>query len=183
MTQTSVNGSGFVKLLREQVGHEFAAQQQYIALAVWFDAHDLPQLSAHFYRQAVEERNHAMMMVQYMLDRDLQIEIPSVSPVRNDFADVREPLRLALEQEKEVTAQIERLFKAARDDGDFLGEQFVLWFLKEKVEEVSAMSTLVAVAERAGDTGLFQIEDFIAREQVGDSGASLGAPRAAGGAL
>jgi ferritin len=188
MTTTQPSGaerrdSAFVKLLREQIGHEFAAQQQYIALAVWFDAHDLPQLAAHFYRQAVEERNHAMMMVQYMLDRDLEIEIPSVPSVRNDFADVREPLRLALDQEKAVTAQIEQLFKAARDAGDFLGEQFVLWFLKEQVEEVASMSTLVAVAERAGDTGLFQIEDFIAREQVGDAGPDSAAPRAAGGTL
>jgi len=188
MTQTSgarpdEQDSAFVDLLREQIGHEFAAQQQYIALAVWFDWHDLPRLAAHFYRQAVEERNHAMMMVQYMLDRDLKIDIPSVSSVRNDFADVREPLRLALEQEKGVTAQIEQLFKAARGDGDVLGEQFMLWFLKEQVEEVAAMSTLLAVAERAGDTGLFQIEDFIAREQIGDAGADSAAPRVAGGAL
>ena len=70
----------FVGLLREQVRHEFNASQQYIAIAVWFDAHDLPQLAAHFYRQAVEERNHAMMIVQWMLDRDLHISIPGVGP-------------------------------------------------------------------------------------------------------
>jgi ferritin len=153
--------SRFVSLLHEQVGHEFAAHQQYIALAVWFDAHDLPRLAAHFYRQSIEERDHALMMVRYMLDRGLDVRVPGVESVRSDFDDVREPIRLALEQERTVTNQIEALFKAARDDSDFLGEQFVLWFLKEQVEEVAAMTTLLAIAERAGD--------------------DTGAPRVAGG--
>ena len=72
----------FATLLGEQVCHEFTASQQYVALAVWFDAHDLPQLATHFYRQAVEERNHAMMMVRYMLDRDLPVTVPGVGDVR-----------------------------------------------------------------------------------------------------
>ena len=53
--------SQFLRLLREQVGHEFDAHQQYVAIAVWFDSQDLPQLARHYYRQALEERNHAMM--------------------------------------------------------------------------------------------------------------------------
>jgi ferritin len=182
MTAGDALPNSFVGLLHEQVGHEFAAHQQYIALAVWFDAHDLPRLAAHFYGQSTEERDLALMMVRYMLDRGNDVQVPGVSTVRNDFADVREPIRLALEQERTVTSQIEALFKAARDDGDFLGEQFVLWFLKEQVEEVAAMTTLLAIAERAGDTGLFQIEDFLTRELVGDRGRDSSAPRIAGAA-
>ena len=174
--------SRFLQLLREQVGHEFAAHQQYIAIAVWFDNSDLPQLARHYYRQAVEERNHAMMIVQYMLDRSLHITIPGVEPVRNDFADVVEPIALALAQEQQVTAQIEAIFQAARVEADPLGEQFLLWFLKEQVEEVASATTLLTVAQRAG-TNLFDLENYVAREQVGDAGESLDAPAAAGGAL
>ena len=136
----------FDDLLTRQVGHEFAASHQYIAVAVWFDSQDLPQLARHFYRQSLEERNHAMMIVQYILDRDLPLTIPGVGEVRNDFTDVREPLALALSQEQEVTEQIKALFAAARAEGDALGEQFMLWFLKEQVEEVASMTTLVNVA-------------------------------------
>src|SRR5690242_9936202 len=124
----------YVDLLREQVRHEFNASQQYVAIAVWFDAHDLPQLAAHFYRQSVEERNHAMMIVQWMLDRDLQVPIPGVDEVRSDFDSVVEPIALALAQERTVTDQIKELFSTARSENDFLGEQFMLWFLKEQVE-------------------------------------------------
>ena len=179
---TSQTPSRFLTLLREQVGHELDAHQQYIAIAVWFDAHDLPQLAAHFYRQSVEERNHAMMIVRYHLDRDLPVEIPGSGPVRNDFADVVEPLRLALDQEKQVTAQIEAIFRAAREEGDALGEQFLLWFLKEQVEEVASATTLLTVAQRAGDN-LFDLENFVARETIGDAGESADAPEVAGGAL
>ena len=174
--------SRFLQLLREQVGHEFDAHQQYIAIAVWFDSEDLPQLARHYYRQAVEERNHAMMIVQYMLDRNLPIAIPSSSPVRSNFADVIAPIALALAQEQQVTEQIESIFQAARSEGDPLGEQFLLWFLKEQVEEVASATTLLTVAQRAG-TNLFDLENYVAREQVGDAGESADAPVAAGGAL
>lgn len=178
-----LSSPSFMSLLQDQVRNEFSASQQYVALAVWFDDHDLPQLAAHFYRQSVEERNHAMMLVQYLLDRDVKPVISGVDPVRNDFASVTEPIALALEQEQEVTRQIEGLFRAARKEDDALGEQFMLWFLKEQVEEVASMTTLLAVAERAGDN-LFHLEDYLAREQVGDAGQQdASAPEAAGGAL
>lgn len=172
----------FQSLLRDQVHNEFTASQQYVALAVWFDARDLPRLAAHFYRQAIEERNHAMMIIQYLLDNDLPIEVPGIEEVRNDFSAVREVVALALEQERGVTAEITALAHAARADGDYLGEQFVQWFLKEQVEEVSSMSTLLTVVDRAGDN-LFHVEDFLARETVGDAGGDPTAPRAAGGRL
>lgn len=181
MTTTSQN-SQYLRLLGEQVGHELAAHLQYVAIAVWFDSHDLPQLAAHFYRQALEERNHAMMIVQYHLDRSLPVQIPGTPAVRNDFADVVEPLQLALDQEQQVTRQIEAIFRAAREEGDALGEQFLLWFLEEQVEEVAAATTLLAVARRAGDN-LFDLENYVARETIGDAGESASAPRAAGGAL
>ena len=109
--------SKFSDLLLLQIGNEFAASQQYIAVAVWFANQDLPQLARYFYRQSVEERNHAMMMVQYMLDRGASVNIPGVPAVRNDFTSVTDPLSLALQQEKEVTRSIESLFRAARAEG------------------------------------------------------------------
>ena len=88
-------------LLGEQVGHEFAASQQYIAIAVWFDQQALPQLASRFYAQALEERNHAMMIVQYLLDADAKVTIPGVEAPRVDFGSYLEPVQLALEQERE----------------------------------------------------------------------------------
>jgi len=178
---TKPGGTRFHTLLAAQVRNEFTASQQYVALAVWLDAADLPRLAAHFYRQAMEERDHAMMIVQYQLDNRLPASVPGVDYVRNDFSSVHELVEVALAQERKVTDEIIALAKAARADGDYIGEQFVQWFLKEQVEEVAAMSTLLTVVERAGDN-VFQIEDFLAREAVGDRGAAdPTAPRIAGG--
>lgn len=177
----AMTNSTFDQLLADQIGNEFEASQQYIAIAVWYDNRDLPQLAKHFYQQALEERNHAMMLVQYRLDRDMGIVIPAVPAVRNDFASEREPIALALEQEKRVTQQIEGLFAAARAENDALGEQFMLWFLKEQVEEVASMSTLLTIIERAGN--LFDVENYLVRENVADSGGDADAPSAAGGAI
>ncbi len=171
----------YADLLQSQIRNEFHASQQYIAMAVWFDSRDLPRLASHFYRQSVEERNHAMMMVQWMLDRDLPVSIPGVDEVRSDFADIADAIRVALVQEKTVTEQIKALFAKARAEEDFLGEQFMLWFLSEQVEEVASMSTLLTIAERAG-TNWFEVETYLSRETVGDSGTSHG-PTAAGGNL
>src|SRR5256885_4984260 len=118
----------FAAALNEQIASEFAASQQYVAIAVHYDAQTLPQLAAHFYRQALEERNHAMMIVQFLLDADEPVTIPGVEEPQRSFADAREPVALALEQERRVTGQIRELFKLAREEENYLGEVFLQWF-------------------------------------------------------
>jgi ferritin len=172
----------FIERLNEQIGYEFAASQQYIANAVYYDAQTLPRLAAFFYAQAVEERNHAMMMVQYLLDADAAVTIPGVSAPEVQFADIVAPVALALEQERRVSDQIAGLMGVARDEGDFQSEQFVQWFLKEQVEEVATMSSLLAVVERSADAPM-TIEDYLVREHGDGGGADPTAPPAAGGAL
>jgi ferritin len=172
----------FVERLNEQIGYEFAASQQYIANAVYYDGQTLPRMAAFFYAQAVEERNHAMMMVRYLLDADERVAIPGVTAPETEFADIISPVSLALEQEKRVSDQVAALMGVAREEGDFLSEQFVQWFLKEQVEEVSTMSSLLAVAERSSDAAMF-IEDYLAREHGGSGSEDLTAPPVAGGAL
>ncbi|MCG8917615.1 ferritin [Actinokineospora sp. PR83] len=172
----------FHQLLQSQIRNEFSASQQYVALAVWFDGQDLPQLAKHFYRQSLEERNHGMMIVQYLLDNDVTPAVTGVDEPRNDFADPVELIALALQQERTVTDEVVALAKTARDEDDYTGEQFMQWFLKEQVEEVASMTTLLNVVKRAGGN-LFDVETYLARETVGDTGSDPTAPRVAGGAI
>jgi ferritin len=172
----------FPDALNDQIGYEFAASQQYVAIAAHYDSETLPQLAAFFYRQAVEERNHAMMIVQFLLDSDLEVAIPGVEAPRTDFGDATEPVSLALEQEKRVTDQIVALVALAREEGHLVGEQFLHWFLQEQREEVSSMSDLLATVQRAGDN-LLLVEDYLARTGAEASPLEAGAPPAAGGAL
>ena len=169
----------FVAQLNEQIANEFAAHQQYVACAVHYDAQTLPQLAAFFYRQAVEERDHAMMMVQYLLDVDAEVITPGIAAPQARFADVVEPIALALAQERRVSEQINALAARARQEGDYSSEQFVQWFIKEQTEEVATMSDLLRVAERSRDD-VMDIEDYVEREHGAGEGADPTAPHAAG---
>ena len=169
----------FAEQLNEQIGNEFAAHQQYVACAIHYDALTMPRMAAFFYAQALEERGHALMMVQYLLDTDAQVVIPGVQAPVPAFEGVVTPVELALDQERRVSEQINGLLRIARDEADFASEQFLQWFIKEQVEEVATMSDLLAVVRRNVDD-VENIEEYVAREQGGEE-AEAGAPRMAGG--
>ncbi len=170
----------FVEQLNAQIANEFAAHQQYVACAVYYDALTMPQMAGFFYAQALEERDHAMMMVQYLVDQDSAVKIPGVAAPQTDFADIVEPVALALEQEKRVTEQINQLTRIAREEYDFASDQFMQWFIKEQVEEVATMSDLLTVVKRSRND-IEAIEDYVQRETAGE-GVDPTAPAVAGGA-
>ena len=175
--------SRFIDALTDQIANEFAASQQYVAIAVWYDGETLPELAGFFYRQAVEERNHAMMLVQYLLDAGEAVTIPGVAAPRTAFADPAEPVALALAQERRVTDQISALARFAREDGDLVAEQYIQWFLKEQLEEMSSMAALLRTVERASASNILLAEAYLARTTGGATAPETDAPRAAGGAL
>ncbi|MEO8091908.1 MAG: ferritin [bacterium] len=170
----------FPEALNVQIANEFGAAMQYIGAAVYYDSETLPRLAAFFYRQAIEEREHAMMMAQYLLDVDEEVRIPDIKGQQTSFDDAVSPVRMALEQEKRVGEEIYALFELARESKDYRAEQFMQWFVKEQVEEVALMSDLLNVVERSQDN-LLLVEEYMAREALGEEGDDPTAPPAAGG--
>lgn len=168
----------FVDQLNAQIGHELAAHHQYLACAVHYDAQTMPQMAAFFYGQALEEREHALMMVQYLLDTDADVVIPGSEAPVSSFDDIVAPVELALAQERRVTEQINSLLRTAREEHDFASEQFMQWFIKEQVEEVATMSDLLAVVRRNLDD-VEDIEEYVAREHAAEESDPT-APRIAG---
>ena len=159
----------FVDALNAQIGREFAAAHQYTAIGAYYAAETFPQLTKFFYAQAEEEREHAMKMVNHLLDRNAKVDFSEVSAPQTDFADHVAPIRLALAQEQQVTVHIAELFEVARDTRDYLAEQFLHWFLEEQVEEEASMSDLLAVAERTREIPVL-LEEYLARETPGERG-------------
>jgi len=151
------------KLINEQVGHEFFAFIQYVAVSTWFDAEALPELRKYFARQADEERGHALKMIQFLNDTDQQVLLPGIPEPKNSFKSVEEAIQLAYDQEVRVTEQIKAIYNAAADADDRITQNFLQWFLEEQVEEVASMDTLLKITRRAGDN-LFRIEEYVARE-------------------
>jgi ferritin len=157
--------------LNEQVAREFAAAHQYVAIGAFYDAQTYPQLAKFFYEQASEERDHAMKIVNYLLESGGQFNLGEVPAPRGSFDDHVEPIRAALEQERENTVAIGKLFDTARETRDHAGEVFLQWFVEEQVEEEAAMESLLKVAERVREFPMM-LEEFVARD-----GDKLGAAR------
>ena len=160
----------FVDQLNVQIGNELAAHNQYLACAVHYDALTMPRMAAFFYGQALEERGHAMMMVQYLLDTDADVVIPGVEA---PSADVRRRGRAvaarARRRRSGSPSRSTACSRIAREEYDFASEQFMQWFIKEQVEEVATMSDLLAVVTRNRDD-IEDIEEYVAREQSGRGG-------------
>ena len=169
----------FADALNEQIANEFAASQQYVGCAVYYDAETLPRLAGFFYRQALEEREHAMMMIQYLLDVDEEVHIPDIKSQQTNYEDGVAPVRMALLQERRVGEEIYALFELAREAKDYRAEQFMQWFVKEQVEEVALMNDILNVVERAKEN-LLLAEDYLARENPGEGDGDPTAPPPAG---
>lgn len=153
-----------LKAMNEQVGHELSASLQYVSIAAYFDGQDLAELARFFYRQADEERDHAMKFVRFIVDAGGALEIPAVPAPRTGFGSAAEGVGLALEGEGKVTDQIYRLVEIANGDSNYIAVRFLDWFVNEQFEEVSTMQSLLSVVERAGEDNLLLVEEYLVRE-------------------
>ncbi len=145
----------------EQIGNELAASNQYVSIAVYFDGEGLPALAKHFYKQAAEERMHAMRFVKYLVDAGATPMIPAIPAPRGEFASAQDAVQLSLDSELRVTRQINALMDLAIKEGDHLSKNALEWFVNEQREEVSSMDTLLRMVRRAGEPGLFFVENFL----------------------
>jgi len=161
--------------MNAQIGHEFAASLQYVNVAGYFDNVGLPVLAQFFLKQADEERMHAMKFVRYIMDAGGHLAIPAVPASRHEFTSAEEAVATALEWEYTVTKQISALLDRASVEKDYVAHDFLEWFAREQLEEVSTMDTLLKMVQRVGESGLIDVENAIAAGRVGHaSGAENG---------
>src|SRR6187551_2949910 len=100
-------------LLNEQIGNEFSAMLQYYSIGAHFERETLPMLAGHFHRQAEEEKQHALKFIAFILDVGGQVEIPALPAPQAKFQFAEDAVRLALQHEEKVTAQINQLVAMA----------------------------------------------------------------------
>lgn len=150
-----------------QIGHEFGASMQYLGIAGYFQSENLSLLAKFFFDQAEEERAHAIKFVHYVLDTDGQLRIPAIPEARFDFKSAEEAVEAALNWEKEVTGQINRLMDLARAQNDYLAQNFLQWFVDEQLEEITKMDQLLSVVRRAGEKNLLMVEAYLAHLDSG----------------
>jgi ferritin len=152
-----------VSAMNEQVGRELGASSQYVNIAAYFDSESLPELAAFFYRQADEERMHAMKFVHYIVDAGGKVAIPAIDEPIAALESAEHAVKLSLEWELEVTNQINQIMNMAIEEKDHIAQDFLRWFVNEQLEEVSTMDELLTVIRRAGESGLLFVEEYLVR--------------------
>jgi ferritin len=163
---TSLIKKELADAINKQIGSEFQAKLQYLNIAAYFDAEDLPQLATFFYQQAQDEEMHAMKFLHYMVDADGVVEIPTITKPEFAFDSAETAVQLALQNEIRVTDQINALMELAIKQKDHIAQDFLRWFETEQLEEVSTMRTLLNITHRAQDN-LLWVEDYLARNPLG----------------
>ena len=114
-----------------------------------------------FYKQAEEERAHAMRFIEYVVDAGGKVEIPAVAAPQSTFKSVEEAIKLSLDWELEVTRRINDLMSMAIDQKDYMAQDMLRWFVTEQLEEVSTMDNLLKVAKLAGEKNIIMLEAYL----------------------
>lgn len=151
--------------INEQIGDELSNSNQYVAIAAYFESEALFGLAKIFYKQAVEERDHAMKFVKFVLDTGGTLVMPAVPAPRNQFKSPEDAAQLALDAEIKTTRNIEKLLGLAIDEKNYITQNFLQWFVNEQLEEVSSAETRLAVIRRAGPSVLM-VEAYLAHNEA-----------------
>jgi ferritin len=165
-----------VDAFNRQIGHELGASNQYVAIAAHFGREGLPELAKFFDRQALEERQHAMKFVQFLVDAGGLVKIPAIGEPRAVFKSAEEAVALSLSWEETVTEQIYGLMDIAKADNNYIAQRFLDWFVTEQLEEVASIGQLLSIVTRAGEAGLLFVEDYLSRRggEAGDAAGEAG---------
>ncbi|WP_435009250.1 ferritin [Tundrisphaera lichenicola] len=147
--------------INRQIGNELENSHQYVAIASYFEGEGLFGLAKIYFKQAEEEREHAMKFVKFVLDTGGKVVIPAVSEPRNQFASAEDAARLALESETRTTRQIYDLVELAAEEKNHITSNFLQWYVGEQLEEMSSAETRLSIIRRAGPSVLM-VEAYLA---------------------
>lgn len=123
------------KLLNDQINKEFYSAYFYLSMYTYYTSGNLNGFANWFLIQTQEERDHAMLFVQYILNSGEEVELLEVQKPNNMFADAEQPLKDSLEHERFITSSINNIYDIALSQKDFRTTQFLDWFVKEQGEE------------------------------------------------
>ena len=157
--------------MNEQIKNELFSAYQYLSMAAYCESESLPGFAHWMRAQAQEETVHAMKFYDFILERNGRVVLGPIDGPLVEFGSPLEVFQSALEHERKVTGMIHDLYGLAVRENDYASQAFLQWFVTEQIEEVSSMDQLLRMIQRAGESGLLVVEQFL----------GAGAGEAAGG--
>ena len=138
------------ELLNTQINKEFYSAYLYLSFSNYFSDEGLDGFANWYRIQAQEERDHAMLFIQYMQNNDAKITFEAINKPESEFDNHMAVLEEGLKHERYVTGLINNIYGAAYDLKDFRTMQFLDWFVKEQGEEETNATDLIKKMELFG---------------------------------
>ena len=147
------------RMLIEQVGHELRAHQTYLAISIWFDRQSYKRWAKLWHDQSVEEAGHAAKIMDFLIDNEVDFDLPALKASSTRYASAAAAVELALANERVVTSQFDAMAAAALEEGDHRTHQFLQWFIEEQVEEERKAQGLLDLV--SSGINLYQAEPLL----------------------
>ena len=133
-----------LEAINQQVSNEFSASFSYLAMAAWCEHQNFTGAGAWLRAQSAEEHTHGLRLFNFVLARNHQVKLASISAPTSDFSSLAEVFERALAQEQGVSKQIDTLYELAFKEKMFAAMAELQWFITEQVEEEKTVREIVA---------------------------------------
>jgi ferritin len=140
-----------LEAINRQINSELSASYAYLAMSAYCECQKFTGAAKWLRFQSQEEHMHAMKLFDFVLARDRNVELLAIERPKTDFKNVAEVFERALQQEQEVSRQIDNLYETAFTEKAFAAVAELQWFLTEQVEEEKTAREIVAKFKMVGD--------------------------------
>lgn len=149
-----------VDLLNTQINKELFSAYLYLDFSNYYSEQGLNGFANWYKVQAQEERDHAMLFMQYMQNNNLKVTLKAIDQPDKTYSSTMDALTYGLEHEQYVTSLIHNIYDVAYSDKDFRTMQFLDWFIKEQGEEETNATELIQKANLFGNDskGLYMLD-------------------------
>ena len=140
-----------VEAINRQINSELSASYSYLAMSGWCECQNFTGAARWLRLQSQEEYMHAMKLFDFVLARDASVDLKPIEQPRQTFSSLADVFEKALQQEQEVSRQIDALYETAFKEKAFAAVAELQWFLTEQVEEEKTGREIVAKFKLIGD--------------------------------
>lgn len=137
--------------LNDQIKHELYSAYVYLSVSAYCQTISLPGFAHWFLMQSGEEREHAMKIYDFILDRGGKVKLQAIDAPPSEFGSTLDIAKKALEHEQKVTKMIDNLYELAVKEGDYPAQMMLQWFINEQVEEEKNAQLLIDQITMVGD--------------------------------
>ncbi len=140
-----------LEAINRQINSELSASYAYLAMSAYCECQKFTGAARWLRLQSQEEHMHAMKLFDFVLARDRSVELLAIDRPKSDYHSVADVFERALQQEQEVSRQIDSLYETAFNEKAFSAVAELQWFLTEQVEEEKTAREIVAKFKMVGD--------------------------------